>query len=357
MKNKVISVILAAAMVSLAVAGCGKSTDSTNTNEKDASEKKDEKVVVYTAHPEEMLDQLSKEFEEKTGIEVECLNLGGDLAERVRSEKDNPQADVIYGQDMATYMALKDEGCLAPSNPSWADDLDDYYKDDEGYWYGTIKTPVMMFYNTEVMSEEEAPKDWKDLTDSKYADQIIFRGASASSSCTVISCWLDYFSSTENEEAGWNFIQGFDNNVKYYDDVKSLIMQAVGKGEAAIGVSTLNDIYDNILNNNLPLKEIYSKSGDVVLADCVAVTKDAKHPSAAAEFLEFVGSAEVQAEIANDYLRIPTLDAALADAPDWMSSNPIKALDVDWENIGEHKSDWTKTWVDNYMNAEIKANQ
>lgn len=39
------------------------------------------------------------------------------------------------------------------------------------------------------------------------------------------------------------------------------------------------------------------------------------------------------AEIANDYLRIPTLDAALADASDWMSSNPIKALDVDRENV------------------------
>ena len=212
----------------------------------------------------------------------------------------------------------------------------------------------MMFYNTEIMSEEDAPTDWKDLADPKYDDQIIIRVSAASSSGTLISCWLDYFSSTESEEAGWQFISDFDQNVKYYDDVKSLIMQAVGKGEAPIGISTLNDIYDNVINNGLPLKEIYSESGDVVLADCAAVINNCANPNAAAAFLEYVGSPEVQAQIANEYLRLPTLDSALANSPEWMSGE-IKAIEVDWTNIGEHKVDWLKTWVNEYMNAEIVA--
>lgn len=352
MKRRILSLLLAAGMTVSLLAGCG-STTSENKDADNSTELEDT-VVVYTAHPDALMDTVIAGFEEKTGITVECLSVGGDLAERVRTEKDNPQADVIYGQDTATYMALKEEGCLAPSNPSWADELDDFFKDSEGYWYGTIKTPVMMFYNTEIMTEEEAPKDWKELADTKYDDQIIIRGSAASSSGTLISCWLDYFSSTESEEAGWQFISDFDQNVKYYDDVKSLIMQAVGKGEAPIGISTLNDIYDNVINNGLPLKEIYSESGDVVLADCAAVINNCNNPNAAAAFLEYVGSAEVQAQIANEYLRLPTLDSALADSPEWMSGE-IKAIDVDWTNIGEHKSDWLKTWVNEYMNAEIVA--
>ena len=356
MKKRLVSVLLATAMVATLLAGCGGSNKENvdNTDSTDSTVEMEDTVVVYTAHPEAMLDTIIEGFEEKTGIKVECLNVGGDLAERVRTEKENPQADVIYGQDTATYMALKEEGCLAPSNPAWADELDDFFKDSEGYWYGTIKTPVMMFYNTEIMSEADAPKDWKDLADPKYDDQIIIRGSAASSSGTLISCWLDYFSSTESKEAGWQFISDFDQNVKYYDDVKSLIMQAVGKGEAPIGISTLNDIYDNVINNGLPLKEIYSESGDVVLADCVAVVNKCANPNAAAAFLEYVGSPEVQAQIANEYLRLPTLDSALADSPEWMSGE-IKAIDVDWTNIGEHKVDWLKKWVDEYMNAEIVA--
>ena len=360
MKKKLLSVLLVTAMTASLLMGCGSSDsaedEGTESTESEESTELEDKVVVYTAHPEEMLDLIIEGFTEETGIEVECLNVGGDLAERVRSEKDNPQADVIYGQDTATYMALKDEGCLAPSSPSWADELDDFFKDSEGYWYGTIKTPVMMFYNTEIMTEEEAPKDWKELADPKYDDQIIIRGSAASSSATLISCWLDYFSSTESEDAGWQFISDFDQNVKYYDDVKTLIMQAVGKGEAAIGISTLNDIYDNVINNGLPLKEIYSESGDVVLCDCAGVINDCANPNAAAAFLEYVGSPEVQAQIANEFFRVPTLDSALADSPEWMA-NEIKTMEVDWVNIGEHKADWIKKWVNEYMNAEIVAEQ
>ncbi len=353
MKKKMLSALLVAAMAASLLMGCGSSDSAEEeSTEAEASTEMEDKVVVYTAHTEEMLDEIIEGFTEKTGVEVECLNVGGDLAERVRTEKDNPQADVIYGQDTATYMALKDEGCLAPSTPSWADELDDLFKDSEGYWYGTIKTPVVMFYNTEIMTEEEAPKDWKDLADPKYKDQIIIRGSEASSTCTAVACWLDYFSSTENEEAGWDFLTALDQNVKYYDDVKTLIMQAVGKGEAPIGFSTLNDIYDNVINNGLPLQEIYSESGDIVLCDCAAVINDCANPNAAAAFLEYVGSAEVQTQLANDFLRVPTLDSALADSPEWMTHD-IKALDVDWENIGEHKADWIKKWVNEYMNAEI----
>ncbi len=365
MKKRFLSALLALTMVSTLFVGCsdktsskGESSTATDSSTADSSATEsvelEKKVVVYSAHPEKMLDVIIEGFTKETGIEVECLNLGGDLAERVRTEKANPQADVIYGQDTATYMALKDEGCLAASTPSWANELGDYYKDADGYWYGTIKTPVLMFYNTDLMTAEEAPKDWKDLADEKYLDKIIVRGSAASSSCTLISCWLDNFSKLVNEEAGWDFISKFDKNVKYYDDVKTLIMQAVGKGEAAIGISTLNDIYDNITNNGLPLQEIYSESGDVVLADCAAVVNNCANPNAAAAFLEYVGSAKVQAQLANEFLRCPTLDSALAESPEWMSKE-IKALDVDWTNIGANKSEWIKKWVNEYMNADIKS--
>ena len=357
MKKRLLSMLLVAAMAASLLVGCGsKDVEDTQDAQNDAaaSTELEEKVVVYSAHPDKLLEIVKNGFEEKTGVTVEILGVGGELAQRARSEKDNPQADVIYGQDTATYMALKEEGVLAPTNPSWADELDDFFKDPDGYWYGTIKTPVMMFYNTDIMTAEEAPKDWKDLADDKYEGNIIIRGTAASSTGTTISCWLDYFSATEDEQAGWDFITAFDENVLYYDNIKSLIMQAVGKGEAAIGISTLNDIYDNVINNGLPLQEIYSESGDVVLADCAAVLNNCANPNAAAAFLEYIGSPEVQAQIANECLRCPTLDSALANSPEWMQ-NEIKALDIDWVNISENKVDWLQTWAAEYMNAEIKS--
>jgi len=59
--------------------------------------------------------------------------------------------------------------------------------------------------------------------------------------------------------------------------------------------------------------------------------------------MHIVGSAKVQAIIANDFNRIPTLDSALADSPEWMAKE-YKAMDVDWSVIGKNQSTWIEKW-------------
>ena len=48
--------------------------------------------------------------------------------------------------------------------------------------------------------------------------------------------------------------------------------------------------------------------------------------------MEYVGSAETQAKIANEFNRVPTLKAALENSPKWMSETTYKAelLPVEW---------------------------
>ena len=116
MKKRLLSMLLVAAMAASLLVGCGsKDVEDTQDAQNDAaaSTELEEKVVVYSAHPDKLLEIVKTGFEEKTGVTVEILGVGGELAQRARSEKDNPQADVIYGQDTATYMALKEEGVLA----------------------------------------------------------------------------------------------------------------------------------------------------------------------------------------------------------------------------------------------------
>ena len=103
MKKKITVALLTAAM-SLSLVACS------NKENVSKNEKLEDTVVVYTTHKEEMLEAISDEFTKETGINVEFINLKGELADRVRSEKDNPQADVMFGGDTSTYMQLKEEG-------------------------------------------------------------------------------------------------------------------------------------------------------------------------------------------------------------------------------------------------------
>ena len=343
MRKKITAALLIAAM-SLSVVGCSNKEKTSN------NEKLEDTVVVYTTHSEEMLEAISDEFTKETGVNVEFINLKGELAERVRSEKDNPQADVMFGGDTSTYMQLKDEGLYEKTNPSWKDELDPAFKDSEGYWYGTIKTPVMMFYNTNVLSKDKAPTDWSDLTKAEYKDLIVTRDSLSSSMRSTVCALIDYNIKTKNEDAAWEYLKGLDANTKNYYNSGSVMYQAIGKGEAAISIAVLSDIIDNKENNGMPLEVVDAKSGSVVITDCVAALKNAPHPNAAAKFVDFVGSAKVQAMIANDFNRIPTLQSALKDSPQWMATD-YKAMDVDWSTIGKNQSKWIEKWETDILNS------
>ncbi|NMS90632.1 extracellular solute-binding protein [Clostridioides difficile] len=335
MKRKIAAILLTVVM-SLSLVAC--SNDNTSK-----SDKLEDTLVVYTTHGEDMLGAISEEFTKETGVNVEFINLKGELADRVRSEKDNPQADVMFGGDTSTYMQLKEEGLYEKTEPSWNNELDKSYKDSEGYWYGTIKTPVMMFYNTKLLSADKAPKDWSDLTKEEYKDLIVTRDSLSSSMRSTVSNLINYYSTTKSEAEAWKYLEDLNKNIKNYYNSGSVMYSAIGKGEAAISVAVLSDIIDNKEKNNMPLEVVDAESGSVVITDCVAALKNAPHPNVAAKFVDFVGSAKIQAMIANDFNRIPTLDSALKDSPKWMSKE-YKAMDVDWSVIGKNQSNWIEKW-------------
>lgn len=355
MKKKILAAFLAGTMA-LSFAACGSGDGSAKKEETKKEAKSEEKkeledtLVVYTTHPEEMLEVISDAFTEKTGVEVEFINLKGELADRVRSEKENPQADIMFGGDTATYMLLQEEGCYDPAKPDWADKVEDTYKEKDGYWYGTYRTPMVLFYNSELMSAEEAPKDWADLVKEEYQGQIVTRDSLSSSMRSTISSLIQYQMANGSEEDAWKFVEGLSANTKNYYNSGSMMFQAIGKGEAAISMAVINDVLTNQEENGMPLEMVIPESGAVVITDCIAKIKDAPHPNAAEAFIEFVGSEEGQLLTANEFNRMPVSDAVLAECPDWMQTE-FTALDVDWTAISENQSEWLEKWETDYIDA------
>lgn len=304
----------------------------------------EEKVIIYSTHGEDMIEMVAEAFQKKTGVQVEYINLKGELAERVEAEKSNPQADVMYGGASNLFMDLKQKDIFESFEPEWAEQLDPMFKDAENYWFGTIQTPVALFYNTEMLKEEDLPKDWYDLADSKYEGQLIFRNALSSSARVMYSALLQQFERNSSIDEGWKFMKALDKNTKQYFDSGSLMMQSIGRKEASISFSTLNDIIDNKINNNLPIEIIQLQSGFPVITDGIAVIKNSPHPEAAKAFVEFAGSVEVQSMLANEFNRMPTHKGALETSPDWMEEITFNVMDVDWVDLSSKQSEWMQKW-------------
>jgi iron(III) transport system substrate-binding protein len=333
MKRKLTRSLLAACALSVSIFG---STVLAAELEKN--------VVIYSTHGEDMLELVADKFTQKTGVKVDFINLKGELADRVRAEKANPQSDIMYGAPSSVYIELKAENLFEAASPSWAREIDPLFKDAEGYWYGTIQTPVVMFYNSEVISKENAPKDWSDLAKPEYKGQLVFRNGLSSSARATYTSLLQQYEQKNELANGWAFLKALDANTKQYFGSGSLLFQAIGRKEAGVSFAVLSDIIDNKIKNKMPLEIIDATSGSPVITDGIAVIRGTKHLNAAKAFLDFAGSAEIQSLLANKFNRMPTHPAAIPTSPKWMADMKIKAMNVDWGTLAAKQSEWMQKW-------------
>jgi iron(III) transport system substrate-binding protein len=98
-------------------------------------------IVLYTSVDEPIAAPIVHDFEQQTGIHVllvtdtEATKSVG-LAERLRAEKSNPQADVWWGNEPFYTISLADDGLLIPYNSPSAADVNPMYKDPQHRWAG-----------------------------------------------------------------------------------------------------------------------------------------------------------------------------------------------------------------------------
>src|SRR3954469_20597625 len=76
-----------------------------------------QEVVLYTSVDEPIASPIVRDFENQTGIRVRLVtdteaSKSVGLAERLRAEKDHPQADVWWSNEIFLTINLADEGLL-----------------------------------------------------------------------------------------------------------------------------------------------------------------------------------------------------------------------------------------------------
>src|SRR5438045_4902096 len=96
-------------------------------------------VVIYTSVDQPYCAPILAEFERRNGIHVivktdaEATKSVG-LAERLRAEKDHPQADVWWSNEIFLTINLAEDGVLAVYDSASAADVPPQFKDPEHRW-------------------------------------------------------------------------------------------------------------------------------------------------------------------------------------------------------------------------------
>ncbi len=139
-------------------------------------------VMVYSPHGRDLLMLFEQAFEaEHPQIDVRWLDMGSqEVYDRIRSEKANPQCDVWFGGPDAIFSRAAAEGLLAPYRPSWADAVPASSRGEGDLYFGTFRTLPVIVYNSKLVSEGEAPRDWDDLLLPRFTGRVLIRDPIAS---------------------------------------------------------------------------------------------------------------------------------------------------------------------------------
>ncbi|MET3319470.1 UNVERIFIED_ORG: iron(III) transport system substrate-binding protein [Peribacillus simplex] len=354
-KKSFVSVLTLSA--ALLISGCSSTDTKTNSNAGGAKEEKSEledKIVVYSPHGKDILSKFETQFEEKYSIDVEWLDMGSqEILDRVRSEKTNPQADVWWGAPSTNFNQAKDDGLLAAYQPTYSDSLDEGFHDPEWYWTGTSQTPEVIMYNSEELSKDEVPKDWDELLDPKWKDEIIIRYPLASGTMRTIFSSMIYrtYKDTNDPKEGYDWLTKLDQNTKEYSANPEMMYNKVAKGEGSLSVWAMPDVVMLKENKNYPFEFVIPESGTPVLTEGIAIVEGAKHPKAAEAFYEFVNSPEAAKILAEEFYRIPTR-SDVTDLPEWITETDIKTMDIDWDVFQEKGDEWMKYWDENIKSGD-----
>lgn len=101
------------------------------------------KLVLYSAGPQKLADNIVSGFTDKTGIEVEMFQgTTGKILARMEAEKSNPVADVVILASLPSAQALKADGLTMPypEAPN-ADKLNKDWSDAEGNYFSKAVLP------------------------------------------------------------------------------------------------------------------------------------------------------------------------------------------------------------------------
>ncbi|MFN2601146.1 MAG: extracellular solute-binding protein [Gemmatimonadaceae bacterium] len=318
-------------------------------------------LIVYSPHGKELLEYLEKGFEKAhPDIDVQWVDMGSqEVLDRVRAEKDNPQADVWFGAPAEAFDRATRENLLEPYIPTWSNAVPVEARENHDHWYGTYLTPEVIAYNTQAVTAAQAPKDWDDVLDPKWKGKLLIRDPIASGTMRAIfgAIIARSVARTGGPQSGYDWLKKLDASTREYVLNPTLLYQKLGRQEGIITLWDMPDIATLQQRTGIPVGYLIPSSGTPVLVDGIAIVKGTKHPKEAKLYYEFVTAPEALKAAADQFLRIPArTDIPVSDLPKWIqdAKSKIKPMAVDRAMMAEHLDEWMKYWDANIRNRGNK---
>jgi iron(III) transport system substrate-binding protein len=254
--------------------------------------KKEKPVTVYTAHYNtEEAANLCAAFEKKyAGLKCNFVRTTAQVAyQRLQQDiqANAPVASVFSSTDVSHYPPLKQKGLLMQYTPRNAANMVDSlrpYNDKDGHYWVTAAALMLVTYNSSMVPEKDAPKNWTDLLDPKWKGKVSIGHPAYSG---YVGTWVVLM----QKLYGWDYFTKLEKNEPQIGrSVNDTVTMLNSKERLVAAGPEATTLLSRDKGN--PLAVVYPTDGALLMVSPSAIPKNAPSPNAGKLYLEFLLSKE-----------------------------------------------------------------
>ncbi|MBF0379010.1 MAG: putative 2-aminoethylphosphonate ABC transporter substrate-binding protein [Desulfamplus sp.] len=292
-----------------------------------------EEILVYTAlEDDEIPGYLNLLKNSHPDIDVKIVrDSTGIITAKLLAEKDNPQADVVWGTAATSLLVCDQNGMLEGYAPADLEKVRAEFRDSNPtpHWVG-IKAWMTGFCVNSFEIKAlgiPAPQSYDDLIKPIYKNQVVMPNpASSGTGFLTVSAILQMM----GKDKGWAYLDKLHENIVQYTHSGSKPCKLAGSGESAIGISFG---YRGIMQKQKgePVETIFPKEGSGWDVESNALIKKGVIKKSSKIFLDWAISEPVMKEYAKVY-PLTAYSTGVA-VPEGYPAEPEKQLiknDLQW---------------------------
>lgn len=297
-------------------------------------------LALYTSMQVDVVEDIIAAFEAAhPGVRVDLLYSGSvELEQRVYAERDAGaiRADVIWAANPAFFLKLKEEDLLMAYESPEAAAVPDVLKDPDHMFIAGRVFNMGIAYNTNLVSEEDAPRSWADLLE--WGPRAAMASPLHSgTSFTALGAFV------QNEGLGWEwFEQARENGMQVLRGTGD-VTRGLTSGEFAV-IKGIDYIMANQAAEGAPVAFLFPEEGAVTVASPIGIPASAGNVEAAQAFVDFIVSREGQEVMVGKFFIPVRTDV---DPPAGLpTAAEIHSLDVDYDRLAAEDAELRDRFTD-----------
>lgn len=258
--------------------------------------KKEGKLTWYTSMAIDTSKPVADAFEKQYGIKVELVRAGEEqLLNRILTETRAGRwfFDAVSSSAIQV-LALKNflSPYASPESGAYTAEL----KDPHGRWTAVYNNNLVPIYNTKLLAEKDAPRDYPDLLDPKWKGRLLMDSTDYDWYGTLAVVWgrekaVSYMERLAQQQPAWRRGHG-------------LVAQLIAAGEVPIGWAYSFRV-ERMKTEGAPVEWIPTFNPTVTTINGIGLSAKASSPSAGKLFIDFILSKRAQ-EMVREMRRVPS---------------------------------------------------